>query len=500
MVGYERFGETLSRISWRYCTDLRKLIYRIYKLIDSQNCEKEEILKELKKNKIMGITLGESYIVNNLARLEGILKNDIFDIDELKDILNELKDILFINKRIYFSQEGSTTLIASNDNIMATLLLEILGENGFATGYVDDFDELLYIIDRAWPDVLLLDLNIIGFDDEKLSKISSYNWHDVPLIAIADEDYLEIIKKDIRLQILDYIIKPFNPLEITCRIGLDLERHKFFKNQCLKDQLTGAYTKPYFLERLHQEFTQFNRSRQPFSIMFLDLDGFKDINDTYGHVFGDKVLKEFSSAIISSLRGSDVFCRYGGDEFVILMPDTDGKSAERAAERIKESVSGLKTECDISFSIGIKEMDNGIASCEEILEMADDAMYIAKHSGRGRIEVYESGKGNNIVVIDSGGELAGILKRTLHDTNVILISPRDINLLKEYGSCLILINDIPIDVNGRVILEGLKREDMGRKIIYLTNDKNISSIHGPDVVFCRPFSMTELEKEIYKLT
>lgn len=502
---YEGVGEPLVKASWAYYADLRNFVYVTYKTIENSGYEKKRIINELIRYKIMGTTLGENEVVNNLSMLEDILKDDGHNDDEVKVALSRIIDILFISRKIFFGNGENKILIASMDDIIATLLVELLIRGGFSAGHVRDLDELLYIVDNARPDLILIDLSIFDFGSNKFHEMSDYNLNEIPLIAIADEGQLEMVEKEIKLRIFDYIIKPFNPLEIACRIRLDLERYSSFRDTCLRDALTNAYNRSYFIERLYQEFGQFKRNRRPFSVMFLDIDKFKDINDIYGHVVGDKVLKEFSFAVMSSLRNCDVFCRYGGDEFVILMPDTDGKSAVRAAERIRENISSLKIDCGetdimLSFSAGVKEMDDSITSCDEIIKAADAAMYAAKQAGGNRTERVNGKRKGNIIVVDSGKGLLEILRHTFDEDKIVLISPDEVHLLENDDPAVLLINDISTKVDGKTVLNEIKNRRMDFKVIYLTEDKNVNSIQGADIIFYRPFSMTELENEIYKLS
>jgi len=166
---------------------------------------------------------------------------------------------------------------------------------------------------------------------------------------------------------------------------------KDFEQRTIRDPLTHAFTKSYALEILHTLLMQFLRYRdKKFSVMMLDLDHFKKINDTYGHLCGDLVLKKVSELIFNSLRHSDIFSRFGGEEFLIILPNTNIAGALKLAERIKKRVEETIFKCQgktipVTISIGV----TGVAlndSVYSLLERADEALYEAKRKGRNRVE------------------------------------------------------------------------------------------------------------------
>ncbi len=153
-----------------------------------------------------------------------------------------------------------------------------------------------------------------------------------------------------------------------------------------RDELTGLYNRRYLREYAKQEIKRARRYKSSFSILILDLDDFKEINDTKGHLTGDEALKRFSSIIQTVIRESDIPTRYGGDEFVILLPDTSYKGAYRLAERIIEKVSKEEIKgMDLSCSIGIATFPDDGVIWEELFEQADRSLYSAKRAGKGRI-------------------------------------------------------------------------------------------------------------------
>lgn len=152
------------------------------------------------------------------------------------------------------------------------------------------------------------------------------------------------------------------------------------------DELTQTYNRRYFMQYLQQEFLRAQRSPSPFSIAILDMDNFKQINDQWGHLAGDQVLREMTRIFRGHIRQADVFARYGGDEFIFLFPETNRQEVQVWAERIyiafaEKSIQVENVEIRPLFSIGVAVFDPGVSNMDELLKRADQALYQAKHRG-----------------------------------------------------------------------------------------------------------------------
>ena len=165
------------------------------------------------------------------------------------------------------------------------------------------------------------------------------------------------------------------------------------------DQLTGLYNRRYLASHLSAMYDRAFWTGQPLSVMVLDLDHFKSINDTYGHDAGDTVLQEFAELLKGSVRAIDLACRYGGEEFLVAMPDTDKKYAAIVAERLRERVAektilvnGGKDEIQVTVSIGIASTEEGGEedTSQKLIKRADEALYSAKTGGRNRVSLSDA--------------------------------------------------------------------------------------------------------------
>ncbi len=165
------------------------------------------------------------------------------------------------------------------------------------------------------------------------------------------------------------------------------------QEQAIRDPLTGAFNRRYFSEALDQESARSIRERTPFSILILDVDHFKKFNDTYGHKCGDFVLQSLASFLNENTRQGDIVCRYGGEEFVILMTDASSESARKRAELFRKHFDEMKIEYEgrrlkCTFSAGIASYPEHAHSGEALLSLADQALYQSKSEGRDRVSVY----------------------------------------------------------------------------------------------------------------
>jgi diguanylate cyclase (GGDEF)-like protein len=177
------------------------------------------------------------------------------------------------------------------------------------------------------------------------------------------------------------------------QIGVSLERARLFQevqSLALTDPLTGLQNRRSLFELGRVEFSRSYRMDRSFCCMMLDIDHFKQINDNYGHPIGDQVLQEFARRCVSSIRAVDLIGRYGGEELIILLPETDRETAMLVAERLCSAIRDAPFKVsignvDLTVSIGVAAKDDYTSDLETLIARADQAMYIAKHRGRNRV-------------------------------------------------------------------------------------------------------------------
>ena len=172
---------------------------------------------------------------------------------------------------------------------------------------------------------------------------------------------------------------------------IDLDLNRLILDKAIKDRLTNVYNRTYFDELLRKEFLFHKRANLPLSLIFIDLDDFKKINDTFGHICGDEILKKVAMSLKSNVRESDYVCRYGGEEFVIILKNTNFEKAMKKAESLRKIINSIELLCNanqigVSASLGVSTFENGNFKSEKrLLAEADSAMYKAKELGKNMV-------------------------------------------------------------------------------------------------------------------
>jgi len=253
-------------------------------------------------------------------------------------------------------------------------------------------------------DVILVDLDLADADGLRIaSRIRSLSEtrNLAILVLTAPEDTYRIVKA-LDIGCNDYVSRPFDKLELVARVKTQLKRKRFADRLrenlhmsvrlATTDAVTGLYNRHYMSSHLKTMAEQAKANRKPLSVALLDLDHFKNVNDTHGHAAGDEVLAEFARRVSTSIRGVDLAARYGGEEFVVIMPDCDDQIALEIGERLRGvaadtpfTIADGKKKIDVTVSIGVATTVDHDIPPNILLERADEALYIAKGNGRNRV-------------------------------------------------------------------------------------------------------------------
>lgn len=222
----------------------------------------------------------------------------------------------------------------------------------------------------------------------------------VPILVVVDENNSKELLRGLEIGVNDYLVRPIDRNELLARARTQIRRKRYadrlrynahlnFK-MATTDAVTGLYNRHFMSNHLQALLASAARTGKPVSLMIMDIDFFKRINDSYGHAAGDGVLQEFAGRIVRNIRGIDLATRFGGEEFVVIMPDTDMDMALVIAERLRAAVEAKPFEVGapdgpkpITVSIGVA-MTTGGESVDQLIERADRALYRAKHEGRNR--------------------------------------------------------------------------------------------------------------------
>lgn len=245
------------------------------------------------------------------------------------------------------------------------------------------------------PSLILLDLNLAdqdGFATLRALKNDSRTIG-IPVIILSGTTSPEEKVRAFELGAMDYVTKPFDVHELRARISSALRIHRLMQmleKRAQIDGLTGLWNRAHFNDRLATELACAQRNKTPMSLVLCDLDHFKKVNDTFGHPAGDAVLEGFAAVLTTELRSYDVACRYGGEEFAIILPDAALAQACTICERIRQAIEHKRwpnyPDIRVTASFGVTDRGlDGNETPEAWLDAADKCLYEAKQTGRNRV-------------------------------------------------------------------------------------------------------------------
>ncbi|MGP0095025.1 MAG: PleD family two-component system response regulator [Xanthobacteraceae bacterium] len=268
----------------------------------------------------------------------------------------------------------------------------------------EDPAEALFHAAEGNYDLLIISLSFKSFDGLRLcSQVRSLErTRGLPILAIADADNDPRLVRGLEIGVNDYLARPLDKNELLARVRTLVRKKRYTERlrdnvqlsieMAITDALTGLYNRRYMESHLATLVEQAAARGKPLTVLILDIDYFKAINDSYGHDAGDDVLREFALRIRKSIRGIDLACRYGGEEFVAVMPETDMAVATMVAERLRRriasepfSIQQGKGSVTVTISVGLAALGSPNETAAEILKRADQALYRAKRDGRNRV-------------------------------------------------------------------------------------------------------------------
>ncbi len=298
---------------------------------------------------------------------------------------------------------GAQVLVIEDDPRDARIIEETLsdrcsvrieadGERAVSLAHQEEFDFVIVSLMHRTSDGLRL-----------CSQLrTTENTRQMSLLALVPEDETESLAKAFEIGVNDYLVKPINRNELHARTETQIRR-KFYQDRlrenyqerivmAVTDTLTGLHNRRYLLSHLENLVRRAADGGKPVSVLMIDIDHFKRINDTYGHQIGDEVMIESARRMRLNVRGVDLAVRYGGEEFVVVMPDTELSVANIVAERLTQNFAGEPFkisdkvgEITVTVSAGVAVTLGAGDTAEKILHRADEALYSAKREGRNRV-------------------------------------------------------------------------------------------------------------------
>jgi len=298
---------------------------------------------------------------------------------------------------------GGRVLIVDDRQSSYERMLETLSSEHTVDVEADPNEALFHAAEGNY-DLAIVSLGLQNFDGLRLcSQIRSLErTRNVPILAVAEADNNQRLVRGLEIGVNDYLIRPVDRNEMLARVRTQIKKKRYTERlrdnvqasieMAITDALTGLFNRRYMETHLATLLEQAASRGKPLSVLILDIDYFKSINDGHGHDAGDDVLREFSLRIRKSIRNIDLACRYGGEEFVIVMPETDMSVATMVAERLRRRIAGEpfsiqngSRQLDVTISIGIAALAGPADTAAAVLKRADTALYRAKRDGRNRV-------------------------------------------------------------------------------------------------------------------
>ncbi len=314
--------------------------------------------------------------------------NQLGVMDDKKTMMAESVEnakVLIIEDNTMENSKMAETLKRDNAKVTAVTV----GERAIEEAKYEDFD------------LIVVSLNMIDEDGLRLCSFfrSNERTRSVPILMVGEEQDMKRIAQGLEIGAHDYILRPLDRNEFLARIRTQIRRKRYQDrlrtnyelslSMALTDELTGLYNRRYLTVHLEKILGKFEIDKKPVTVLMMDIDHFKAVNDTHGHDAGDDVLRIFSKRISDCLRSFDTVARMGGEEFIAILPDAPKDIAIQVAERLRRSIAdkpipskGIGKELDITVSIGGFIMTESGLSSDAVMKKADDALYEAKDAGR----------------------------------------------------------------------------------------------------------------------
>lgn len=327
-------------------------------------------------------------------------------------------------------------LVVEDDRAIRKLFSDLLRAQGIALDAVEDGEQGLALFGRNTYDLVIIDKQLPGMNGVALLQQVKALRPEIDVIVMTAYADMQSVLTAVEIGVYDYLVKPFVSLEdVRRRIGRALEKRRMMLENAalvaylkeanvrieemnrslealvqertqqlseanarleqltLTDDVTGLYNQRFLHHRLPEEFERARRYGTGLCVLMLDLDRFKSVNDSHDHLFGSRVLKRIGALLITSLRRTDMVVRFGGDEFVVVLPHTALTDAMSIAERIRSDVESASVgdgdaPWHVTVSIGVASLkESQVESPRALLEAADRALYLAKSRGRNRSAV-----------------------------------------------------------------------------------------------------------------
>ncbi|MDP4552209.1 diguanylate cyclase [Alkalihalobacillus macyae] len=449
----------------------------------------------------------------------------------LEDVMDEIIEQAAIHNEESKETDVKRMIMLIHPNPMNLIEMKAnLEKEGYLVFAAMDLSKAHTALYDMHPDCIIVDFHLIETDEFGIAKEmrEKAELQFIPLILTDTVTSVSNRIKGYDFGADDFLGQDVSIEEYLLRVNHKIKKRKTVVHSVLTDELTGAFNRKFLETQLNYMRYDFVRNGDHASLVMFDIDHFKSINDGFGHLIGDQVLKKLSRYIMDEKRRTDTLIRYGGEEFVLILPDTTSSQAEKFLSRLlkgfRSKTFRVKEETfSVTFSGGVVDIDS-VSSNKELLNQADEALYRAKANGRNQVVIYESNlvdsmpmKTIRIAVVDDDEIMRTLLTSQLQqfqpDGNyeIEVRSYREGESFFEdswhqgNSSCLVLLDGIMPRMDGIEVLRKLRNESNSRyTVMMLTGRKSEKDIVkalelGADDYITKPFSIVELEARIRRL-
>jgi len=292
-------------------------------------------------------------------------------------------------------------LIVDDEEQTRETLAELVSALGYETGSAANGQEAVAMLRRERYDLVLTDLLMPGMDGLDVVREIRAMTQDLPVLVITGHSSVQTAVESVRAGASDYIEKPVNLEALQMRIQRAFDYADLvtssaeYRRRATVDALTGLHNFGYFQEHIQREIESARRYDYPLSVLMIDMDHLKIYNDAHGHTAGNIVLKQLGTLLRSNVRKTDIACRFGGEEFAIILPHTGKKDAYLLCDRLRATIEETRFDGEevmpagrITVSSGVATFPDDANNAEDLVTHADEALYAAKRGGRNLVQAY----------------------------------------------------------------------------------------------------------------
>lgn len=342
-----------------------------------------------------------------LARVKSLVRLKIL-IDEFKNRATTSEDLGVVSETerdVVHTYQNARILLLNDMSYDAERLTKILQKDHHVVIHHQKILNFNENIVKGDFDLAIIDLNLSTQDGLRIvSEIRNHEkTRNLPILLVGEEADFERVLKGLEIGALDYVLRPIDDSELLARARTQIKRKRYQErlkqsyhdslNLALTDSLTGVYNRRYVDAHLPKLIAKALQENKHLSVLMFDIDHFKKINDTYGHIVGDEILKQVTNRVNGIVRGSDFLARLGGEEFLVVLPDTDLETSSGIGQRLltivsenKFDVNELSNPISVTISVGMAHIHIDLCSTmSSLLKNADEALYKAKENGRNRL-------------------------------------------------------------------------------------------------------------------